>query len=42
MSDDFNDLLAAYRSGQVNERQWVQHQSDPLFALWLARKLHNA
>lgn len=28
-------LLACYRSGQISERQWTEHLSDPLFALWL-------
>jgi hypothetical protein len=44
MSEDFRDLLAAYRSGQVSEAQWQKHLTAPLFALWLARRQerHNA
>ena len=35
---DFNLLLACYRSGQISERQWQAHLSDPLFRLWLEHK----
>ena len=34
----FARLLACYRSGQMSERQWQVHLSDPLFALWLNQK----
>lgn len=39
MSDSFPLILACYRSGQMSERQWQQHLSDPLFALWVQ---HNS
>ncbi|MFD1104265.1 hypothetical protein [Sphingobium olei] len=38
MSDDFRGILACYRSGQMSERQWQAHLSDPLFRIWLSKK----
>lgn len=38
MTDDFHAILACYRSGQMSERQWQDHLSDPLFSLWLKKK----
>lgn len=38
MQNDFASILACYRSGQMSERQWQAHLTDPLFALWLGRR----
>lgn len=35
MSDDFRQISACYRSGQIDEKAWQAHLSDPLFRLWL-------
>ena len=35
MNEDYRLILACYRSGQMSERQWQQHLSDPLFQLWV-------
>jgi len=32
---DFDALIACYRSGQVSERQWQDHLSDPAFAAYV-------
>lgn len=32
---DFSAILACYRSGQMSERQWQQHLSDPPFRAWI-------
>lgn len=39
MSNDFAQILACYRSEQMNEQQWQAHLSDPLFSLWYGRVL---
>jgi len=36
--DPFQALYDCYRSGQMSERQWQAHLSDPLFRIWLERK----
>lgn len=41
MNDDFNAILDCYRSEQMSERQWQAHLTDPLFALWYARKMEK-
>lgn len=33
----YSMLLACYRSGQMNERQWQEHLKDEVFAAWLKR-----
>lgn len=33
----FSQILACYRSGQMSERQWVEHLKDRLFSAWLRR-----
>lgn len=35
MNEDFENLLACYRSGQVSERQWTEHLKDAEFKAWL-------
>lgn len=37
-SDDYELLLACYRSGQVSERQWQEHLKDKEFQRWLERR----
>lgn len=32
-------LLACYRSGQMNERQWQRHLEDEVFAAWVNRNV---
>lgn len=32
------NLLAAYRSGQVSEAQWVQHLADPEFKAFVEKQ----
>ncbi|ARS27607.1 hypothetical protein [Sphingomonas sp. KC8] len=33
--DERANLLACYRSGQISERQWQEHLSDPGFRAWI-------
>ena len=35
MSGGFALLLACYRSGQMSEKQWVEHLKDAAFVRWL-------
>lgn len=35
----FTLVLACYRSGQISERQWQDHLKDPLFKLWIERRM---
>lgn len=35
MSEDFPIILACYDMGQMSEKQWQAHLSDPLFRLWI-------
>jgi len=41
MTDDYNAILACRDMGQMSERQWQEHLSDPLFALWYQRKMET-
>jgi len=38
MTEDYNAILACYKSGQMSEKQWQSHLSDKLFVIWLNRK----
>ena len=34
-SNAWSHLLACYRSGQINARQWVAYLADPEFSAWV-------
>lgn len=33
-----DNLLLAYKSGQMSEAQWQEHLKDELFCAWLKRR----
>ena len=35
MTDDYRAILACRDMGQIDEKVWQSHLSDPLFRLWL-------
>lgn len=35
MMEDFSNILACYRSGQMSEKQWQEHLKDSRFARWV-------
>lgn len=35
--NNYELLLACYKSGQISEQQWAQHLKDEVFAKWLAK-----
>lgn len=41
MNDDYRLILACRLSGQVSDRQWLQHLENPLFVLWLQHEEMN-
>lgn len=38
MNDDYRLILACYLSGQMAEKQWLEHCKDPLFNIWLSHQ----
>ncbi len=40
--NNYEALLACYRSGQISPRQWREHMKDEVFAAWVKARENQA